>query len=137
MPKPGDIAGPYAAKNHDGQAEGLTLEKLRITLRKMSILPGTGQGWFEWGVTWGRHKSYPKLGDFQADLGIDKGSRVLDPAFANLNALDCRLKPEVMAACRARAIHRSRCLESFWARSNDSASFGFLKHGRKCKAVVV
>jgi len=59
---------------------------------------GAGQGWFEWGVTWGRHKSYPKLGDFQADLGIDKGSRVLDPGFANLNALDCRLKPEVMAA---------------------------------------
>ena len=65
-----------------------------------SKAPGAGQGWFEWGVTWGRHKSYPKLGDFQADLGIDKGSRVLDPGFANLNALDCRLKPEVMAALR-------------------------------------
>ena len=98
MPKPGDMAGPYAAKNRDGQPEGLTLEKLRISFVENVYFAGAGQGWFEWGVTWGRHKSYPKLGDFQADLGIDKGSRVLDPGFANLNALDCRLKPEVMAA---------------------------------------
>jgi len=98
MPKPGDMAGPYAAKNRDGQPEGLTLEKLRISFVENVYFAGAGQGGFEWGVTWGRHKSYPKLGDFQADLGIDKGSRVLDPGFVNLNALDCRLKPEVMAA---------------------------------------
>ena len=38
------------------------------------------------------------LADFQGDLGIDQGSRVMDPSFTNLNALDCRVKPEAMAA---------------------------------------
>ena len=99
-PKPGDITGPDAANNRDGQPEGLTLEKLRLSFVENVYFAGAGQGWFEWGVTWGRHKSYSKLSDFQTDLGMDKGSRVLDPAFANLNALDCRLGPGLMPALR-------------------------------------
>jgi hypothetical protein len=58
----------------------------------------SGQGWFEWGVTWGRHQSYAKLGDFQAELGIDKGSRVLELGFGNLSGLDYRLSAEAMSA---------------------------------------
>ncbi len=77
--------------------EGLSLEKLNLEFADNVYFAGIGQGWFEWGVTWGRHASYATLGDFQAGLGIDTGSRVLDPAFGNLNALDCRLKPDVMA----------------------------------------
>jgi hypothetical protein len=55
-----------------------------------------GQGWFEWGVTWDRHKSYSNLADFQNDLGMDRDGRVLDPNFANLNGLDFRLEPATM-----------------------------------------
>jgi hypothetical protein len=99
-PKPGDVAAPAAVKHHAAQPEGLTLEKLRLNLVENVYFAGPGQGWFEWGVTWGRHKSYATLSDFQADLGLDKDSRVLDPAFANLTALDCRLSPGAMAALR-------------------------------------
>jgi hypothetical protein len=96
--KPGDIAGAYAARSSDGQPAGLTLEKLRLSFEGNVYFAEPGQGLFEWGVTWGRHKSYAKLRDFQADLGIDKGSRVLEPGFANLSGLDCRLSAEAMTA---------------------------------------
>jgi hypothetical protein len=96
--KPGDIAGPYGAKTQAGQPGGLTLEKLRLSFIENVYFAGTGQPGFEWGVRWSRHQSYSNLADFQAGLGIDQGSRVLDPSFANLNALDCRLKPEALAA---------------------------------------
>jgi hypothetical protein len=94
--KPGDIAGAYAAKDSNGQPEGLTLEKLRLRFEDNVYFAGPGQGWFEWGVTWGRHRSYPNLGDFHAELGIDKGSRVAEPGFANPSGLDYRLIAEAM-----------------------------------------
>jgi hypothetical protein len=74
------------------------LEKLRLSFEENVYYAGTGQGWFEWGVTWGRHKSYATLNDFEAELGIDKGSRVVEPQFANLSGLDCRLSAEAMTA---------------------------------------
>ena len=55
---------------------------------------------FEWGVTWGRHKRYSTLEDFQSGLGIDTGSRVLDPAFADSNALDLRLPARLLSIFR-------------------------------------
>ena len=76
------------------------MEKLRLSFEENVYFAGPGQGWFEWGVTWGRHKSYANLSDFQADLGIDKASRVLEPGFANLSGLDCRLSAEAMTALR-------------------------------------
>ena len=99
--KPADLASPYLAKNHDGQPAGLTLEKLRLNFSENIYFADAGQGWFNWGVTWHQHKSYSKLADFQADLGVDKDSRVFAPAFLNLRALDCRLSPEMMAALKA------------------------------------
>jgi hypothetical protein len=76
------------------------LEKLRLSFVENVYFADAGQGWFEWGVSWGRHKSYPTLSDFQADLGIDKGSRVLALDFVNLNAMDCRLGAEMMATLK-------------------------------------
>jgi hypothetical protein len=98
--KPGDIAGAYTAKDRAGYPQGLTLEKLRLSFGENFYFAEPRQGWFEWGVSWGQHKSYPKLSDFQADLGIDLGSVVFDPGFANLSALDCRLSAKAMAALR-------------------------------------
>jgi len=98
--EPGDIASPYTAKTDQGQPAGLSLEKLRLNFAENCYFAGTGQGWFNWGVTWGRHKSYANLADFQTDLGLDNGSRVLAPSFPNLRALDCRLSPALMAALR-------------------------------------
>jgi hypothetical protein len=98
--KPGDIAGAYAARSNNGQHRELTLEKLRLSFEENVYYAGPGQGWFEWGVTWGRHKSYAKLSDFQAELDIDEGSRVLELGFGNLNGLDYRLSAEAMSAVR-------------------------------------
>jgi hypothetical protein len=80
--------------------EGLNLEKLRLSFVDNVYFAQAGQGWFEWGVSWARHKSYSNLSDFQTDLGIDKSSRVLDPNFANVNALDFRVAPEMMATLK-------------------------------------
>jgi len=91
-----ELESANASKGRDG----LTLEGLRLNFVENDYFAGAGQGWFEWGVSWGRHRSYPKLSDFQAGLAIDTGSRVLNPAFANVNGLDCRLRPEVMAVLR-------------------------------------
>jgi parallel beta-helix repeat protein len=96
--RPGDSAGAYTAKNRAGRLGGLTLEKLRLSFVENVYFAKPGQSWFEWGVSWGRHKSYPKLSDFQTDLGIDLGGRVIDPGFANLSAMDCRLSAEALAA---------------------------------------
>lgn len=96
QPEPGDIGGAYKAKSNSGQPEGLTLEKLRLSFAENVYSAGTGQGWFEWGVSWGRHKSYSNLTDFQTDLGIDEGGRVWEPTFVDLIASDFRLSGEAM-----------------------------------------
>ena len=78
----------------------LTLEKLNIRFVDNIYFAGPGEGWFEWGVTWGRHKSYVTLADFQSDLGIDSGSRVIDPEFRNVNGLDLQIPSKLLDALR-------------------------------------
>ena len=55
-----------------------------------------GQGWFKWGPTWARHKSYARMRELQSELGLDAGSQALDPAFADTLQLDFRLRRETM-----------------------------------------
>lgn len=95
--KSGDIAGAYAAKTSDGQPQGLTLETLRLRFEGNVYFAAPGQGWFKWGPTWARHKSYASLREFQSDLGIDAGGQTLDPGFADMRQLDFRLSAEMMA----------------------------------------
>jgi hypothetical protein len=85
------------AKESDRNPTGLKLEMLRLSFVENVYFAEPGQGWFEWGVSWGSHKSYPNLKDFQSGLGIDAGSRAFDPGFADLRAMDCRLSDEAMA----------------------------------------
>ena len=95
--KPGDIAGAYIAKTSEGQPLGLTLDKLQLRFENNIYLAAPGQGWFEWGTTWGRHKSYATLREFQSDLGIDSRSQVLDPSFTDVFQRDFRLRKETMS----------------------------------------
>jgi hypothetical protein len=99
--KPADIAGDYGTKDDAGQPVGLSLDKLRLRFESNVYWADPSQGWFNWGVTWGRHKAYRELADFQTELGIDHDSRSIAPAFANLNGLDLRLKPEMMKSLQA------------------------------------
>jgi len=98
--KPKDNAAADGAKINKGQPQGLSLEKLRLRFEGNKYFAASGQGWFRWGVTWSRHRSYPSLGEFRAELGIDAESEVFDPAFADLLQLDLRLSAEQMARCQ-------------------------------------
>ena len=85
----------------EDQPRGLALQDLRLRFEDNVYFAARGEGLVEWGPTWKRHKSYSSLGDFQADLGIDTGSRVLDPGFSNLAARDYRLSRETMSRLRS------------------------------------
>jgi hypothetical protein len=98
--KPGDLAGDYVTTNGAGQPINLTLEKLRLNFEENVHDAEADQGRFEWGVTWSQHKSYAQLKDFQTDLGIDHGSRVVPLIFANPKGLDFRLTTGPMAAVK-------------------------------------
>jgi hypothetical protein len=95
--KPGDIAAAYGAKTSDGQPQNLTLEKLRLRFEQNVFFAAPGQGWFKWGPTWARHKSYASLSEFQSDLGIAPDNQALDSGFADLRQLDFRLPPQILA----------------------------------------
>jgi hypothetical protein len=95
--KPGDLAGWHSANTRDGQPQGLTLEKLRLRFDNNIYFAAPGQGWFKWGPTWTRHKSFASLSEFQSELGIDSGGRVTDPEFADWFQLDFRLDSETMS----------------------------------------
>lgn len=99
--RPAGNADAYAATAENTPPQGLTLEQLRLAFEGNVYFAAPGEGAFEWGVTWGRHKSYAKLEDFQAELGIDTGGRMLDPGFADLQAGDYRLSPAAMALVKA------------------------------------
>ncbi len=95
-PKPGDIAGAYVARDGSRQPQGLTLEKLRLQFEGNVYFAAPGQGGFHWGPSWTRHQRYAGLPEFQSELRIDAGSRVLDPGFADALQLDFRLTAETM-----------------------------------------
>jgi len=94
--RPDGNADAYAAKDDRSQPRGLTLEQLKISFEDNLYFAGAGQGWFHWGVTWGRHEAYPDLDRFRTALGIDHGSRVHDPGFGGFAARDFRVSPEEM-----------------------------------------
>ncbi len=92
------MAGPYAAKSSTSQPRGLSLGALRLRFEENDYFASPGQRWFGWGPTWSRHNTYASLPEFQSSLGIDQGSRCIDPKFARFAELDLRLSSESMAA---------------------------------------
>lgn len=75
---------------------GFTLKDLQLRFEQNVYFAAPGQGWFNWGTTWGRHQYYAGLSDFQAALGIDSGSSVLNPHFSNMAARDYSVSPPTM-----------------------------------------
>jgi hypothetical protein len=94
--KPGDLPGAPNAMTNEGQPQGLTLETLRLQFENNVYFAAPGQGWFKWGPTWARHKSYAGLSEFQSDLNLDTTSQVLDPGFADVRRWGFRLPSEMM-----------------------------------------
>ena len=93
-------AAAGAVQSADGQPQGLALEDLRLRFEKNVYFAGPGQGWFHWGPTWGRHKSFAGLTQFQQELSVDAGSQALDPGFADWRRLDLRLDTATMASLK-------------------------------------
>jgi len=100
-----DQAREYAAKDSKGQPTGLTLEKLKIEHGDNLYFAVAGQGLFMWGPAWGKNKRYEKLADVQRELGMEKGSEVADPGFADWATRDLRV-PADSAVIRMKAYPR-------------------------------
>jgi len=76
--------------------KSLTLEALRLQFEDNVYWAAPGQGLFQWGTSWGRHEAYTNLLDFQTQLKIDVGSRVVDPGFTDLISRDYRVPPATL-----------------------------------------
>ena len=95
-----DFAAAYKASTASGQPQGLTLKDLDLRFEHNRYFAPSAQAWFHWGVTWRRHRSYSDLEDFQKELGVDTGSQVFEPTFADPAGLDFRFDTQTMARIR-------------------------------------
>lgn len=92
----GETSGTSRSAGEKNQARDLSLEKLNLRFERNTYFFRPDEGAFKWGVPWGRHASYETLPQFQSALGIDAGSRVLDPGFANIAGRDFRMNQQAM-----------------------------------------
>jgi hypothetical protein len=86
-----DAAAEYGAKDRRGQPVGLALEELKLDHGQNLYWAAPGQHAFGWGPRWMKHRQYDKLEDAQAELGLERGSEVADPAFADVTTRDYRV----------------------------------------------
>jgi hypothetical protein len=91
-----------AGTNGAKEPKDLSLQTLRLKFENNVYYASPNQGWFNWGVTWKPHKKYRNVSEFQTALGLDTGSQVFNPEFANPPALDFRLPTESMERLRAK-----------------------------------
>ena len=78
--------------------QSLSLEALNLSIAGNLYCPGPGQGLFNWGVTWKRHKRYQDLDTVRTQLGLAQHGWVAEFPAANIAGLDLRLP----ANCSAR-----------------------------------
>lgn len=89
-----DIARDYAAKDKDGEPVGLSLETLKLTFANNLYAVQDGQGLFNWGVTWKRHKLNPTLDAVRRELKLEQGSIVAPFLFGDYLTRDFRVPPD-------------------------------------------
>ena len=80
-----------------GNTDGLSLEKLSLTLKNNLYCAGPGQDLFNWGVTWKRHKKYKQLEHVQRELGLEQGSKLAGFAVNDFFRLDFRVPADSLA----------------------------------------
>jgi hypothetical protein len=92
----------WPAQGKDDNDNGLSLEKLKLTLRDNLYFTGPGEELFNWGVTWKKNKRYQNLEQVQEELGLEQSSNLAKPAFNDFSALDFRVpagSPAVKMEC--------------------------------------
>jgi hypothetical protein len=80
-----------AESQTDGPPGGTELKNLGLTFEKNLYRPALGQGLFNWGVTWKRHKKYADLDAVRYELAFDQTGRLADVAFRDFGKLDLRV----------------------------------------------
>lgn len=76
---------------------GLSLEALNLHLSDNLYAQHPGDPFGTWGAPARRHRRYPTLGMFRADLDLEHGSLVIAAPFADAAALDFRLPSDHLA----------------------------------------
>jgi len=92
----------WPAQSSDSEADGLSLEKLALTLRDNLYFAGPGAELFNWGVTWKKNKRYQSVEQVQEELGLEQGSKSAEFTVNNFSAFDFRVpadSPAVKMRC--------------------------------------
>jgi hypothetical protein len=85
-----------------GLPTGSVLADLKLNLKDNIYCPGPGQGLFNWGVTWKRHKRYLDLDPLHRELSFGRGSRLIDIGIKDFHKLDLRVSmdsPAIQMQC--------------------------------------
>lgn len=87
------------AKNDKGQPVGLTLENLNLRFENNLYFAYPNQGLIKWGPSWNKkYRQYLTIAEFQKELKIDKGGKILEPLFTDLISRDFRMSKKAMAS---------------------------------------
>jgi hypothetical protein len=97
----------WPAQSSDGNADGLSLEKLALTLRDNLYFAGPGAELFNWGVTWKENKRYKSIEQVQEELGLEQGSMLTEFTVNDFSALDFRV-PADSPALKMRCFPQGR-----------------------------
>ncbi|MFC1635888.1 right-handed parallel beta-helix repeat-containing protein [Planctomycetota bacterium] len=92
----------WPAQGNGSDTDGLSLEKLSLTMRNNLYFAGPGAELLNWGVAWKKHKKYENLDQVQKELGLEQGSQVAEFTMKDFSALDFRIpadNPAVTMQC--------------------------------------
>ena len=81
---------------------GASLEDLNLKFEGNLYYPAAGQGLFNWGTTWKKHKYYETLDAVQKELSLDQNSQVVEFHVEDFAAVDLRVRadsPAVTMGC--------------------------------------
>ena len=95
----------WPAQSGDSNADGLSLEKLALSLRDNLYFAAHGAELFNWGVTRKENKRYQSLEQVREGLGLEQGSKLAELAVNDFSALDFRVpadSPAIKMGCYPR-----------------------------------
>lgn len=93
---------PKAMQTTSPVARPSSLEDLNLRFESNLYCPAPGQGLFNWGTTWKKHRKYETLEAVQKELSLDQHSRVAEFPVEAFAALDLRVaadSPAVTMGC--------------------------------------
>ena len=92
----------WPARGGDSNADGLSLEKLALSLSDNLYFAAPGAELFNWGAAWKQNKRYQSLEQVQEELGLEQGSKSAEFTVNDFSGLDFRVpadSPAVKMRC--------------------------------------